>query len=90
MVMIESTAYFESYIHVLKKIKIMDLWENIPFGNIIALGDREELPQPQYLLNDFNRYQTHRTIMEGVNESNLDDSQRNALMRCLFSSLAIV
>jgi hypothetical protein len=57
MIMIESTAYFESYVHVLKKIKLMDEWINIPFGNIIALGDREIL-RPQYLIDDVNSQQT--------------------------------
>jgi len=28
--MIESTAYFESYYHVLKKIKEMDKWRDVP------------------------------------------------------------
>jgi hypothetical protein len=36
--MIESTAYFESYVHVLKKIKLMDQWYKIPFSEVIALG----------------------------------------------------
>ena len=31
LIMIESTAYFESYYHVLKKLQEMGSWPNIPF-----------------------------------------------------------
>lgn len=38
LIMIESAAYFESYIHVLNKIKKMDKWENgLPLGKYYAL-----------------------------------------------------
>jgi hypothetical protein len=46
MDMIESTAYFESYVHVLRKIKVMDTWDRIPFENIFALGDKRPMPRP--------------------------------------------
>jgi hypothetical protein len=52
MDMIESTAYFESYVHVLRKIKEMDRWDRIPFENIFALGDKSAMPKPQYLEED--------------------------------------
>lgn len=36
MKMIESTAYFESYHHVLKKLHAMSQWEKLPFSEYLT------------------------------------------------------
>ncbi|CDW71409.1 UNKNOWN [Stylonychia lemnae] len=43
---IESTAYFESYNHVLKKLKQIDKWENVPFADYLTGQIKKDIKPP--------------------------------------------
>ena len=46
--MIESTAYFESYHHVLKKLQEMGDWEDFPLQQYITGEEKEIRYEPLY------------------------------------------
>jgi hypothetical protein len=46
--MIESSAYYEAYRHVLKQLQAMDLWEGIPMEEFIIHGNSKNIRQPTY------------------------------------------
>jgi hypothetical protein len=46
--MIESEAYFESYLHVLRKIKYMAQWESLPLSSYYINGDTQS-KIPEYM-----------------------------------------
>lgn len=47
--MIESSAYFESYIHVLKSLKKMDTWDRLPFHELIVNGEKDRTFTAPYM-----------------------------------------
>lgn len=47
--MIESPAYFESYVHVLRSMQSMDSWERLPFEELIVNGDNAYGRMPPYM-----------------------------------------
>lgn len=47
--MIESSAYFESYIHVLKSMQRMDKWKELPFKQIIVNGMHDQIAMAPYM-----------------------------------------
>ena len=51
MMMIESEAYFESYYHVLKKIKEMGTWDKLPFIDILMAQKLNDIKEPKYKLD---------------------------------------
>ena len=48
MMMIESEAFFESYYHVLKRIKEMGTWPKIPFIDILMAQKVSGFNKPDY------------------------------------------
>jgi hypothetical protein len=52
--MIESDAYFQSYIHVLRKIKDMATWDKLPLGSYYINADTQSKISPymQEILRD--------------------------------------
>ena len=48
MMMIESEAFFESYYHVLKRIKEMGTWSKIPFIDILMAQKVSGFNKPDY------------------------------------------
>ena len=44
--MIESTAYFESYKHVLYKLKEMDKWDDLPLGKYLIGEQKTDIDAP--------------------------------------------
>lgn len=46
--MIESTAYFEAYKHVLRQLQEMDTWPAIPFERYFVKG-KSDIQTPRYI-----------------------------------------
>ena len=46
--MVESSAYFEAYKHVLKKLQDMDSWVNMPLSDYYVYG-KSDLKIPAYV-----------------------------------------
>lgn len=51
--MIESTAYFEAYKHVLRQLQSMDTWPQLPFNEYFVHG-AQETKRPKYMQDIFN------------------------------------
>ena len=49
LTMIESTAYFESYYHVLNKLQWMGSWNSMPLSEYFIGNKRDQISLPQYL-----------------------------------------
>ncbi|TNV87514.1 hypothetical protein FGO68_gene11469 [Halteria grandinella] len=84
---LESSAYFESYHHVLKQLKEMDSWVSIPFSrNIINGVTITSTPLYNIDLPDNNEPQ----IESYLNDIQLDPSQRLAMKHALTNELALI
>ncbi|CDW91038.1 UNKNOWN [Stylonychia lemnae] len=91
--MIESTAYFESYYHVLKKLKQMDQWDSIPFAEYLTGQIKEDINEPiifQQFENSNKRLNFLEAINQSIKKANFDQNQANALNTCMFKELAII
>ncbi|CDW82430.1 UNKNOWN [Stylonychia lemnae] len=91
--MLESQAYFESYRHVLKKIKEIDRWEKIPFDKYFVGLERTVIDRPpMYQL--FEQSNILQNVQQFINleisTKNFDESQLNAIKACLYQELAII
>ncbi|CDW90094.1 UNKNOWN [Stylonychia lemnae] len=90
--MIESTAYFESYYHVLKKIKQMDKWDYVPFEEYLTGHNKDfiRLPAIYEELEEYQQVQFNQKIVEGINTAKLDNNQAKAMNACLKKELALI
>ncbi|CDW78789.1 nfx1-type zinc finger-containing protein 1-like [Stylonychia lemnae] len=92
--MIESTAYFESYSHVLRKIKSMDKWQILPMQQYLTGIQKQNIKLPKVfqdlLVDKKKRDNFINTIAMSINQPNFDENQREALKTCMFSELAII
>ena len=86
--MIESTAYFEAYNHVLTKIKGMDQWSSIPFMNEIAKSQHSSIACPPYLKDA--PLETMLKIDDEIVKSGLDSSQTKSLDGCFKKNIQII
>ncbi|CDW88188.1 UNKNOWN [Stylonychia lemnae] len=90
---IESTAYFESYNHVLKKLKLIDKWENLPFADYLTGQIKKDIQQPiifQQLQDQNKRVKFLEAITKSIQKANFDKNQAAALNTCMFKELAII
>eukprot|EP00347_Sterkiella_histriomuscorum_P006278 403353380 len=91
--MIESTAYFESYKHVLQKIKDMDKWEDLPLRKYL-IGEQTQNIDPPPLLAELDQYGQlnyfNQRINLGIQKASFDNSQTQAIRTCFYKELAII
>ena len=86
--MIESSAYFESYRHVLKQLQAMDTWPLLPMQNYLVHGRSENINQPQYITDMLREKKQEVDLMiEGMN---LDPTQRKSLDHFLNNDLTLI
>eukprot|EP00347_Sterkiella_histriomuscorum_P010451 403376237 len=89
--MLESTAYFEAYNHILHKLKEMATWDTLPFQKYL-LGLQKNIDKPALFdsLDEDQKQKLQKSIKKAIQEANLDQSQEDALNSCFFKELAIV
>ena len=68
--MIESSAYFESYKHVLVQLKNMDYWTDFPMEEILVHGNSKAIQQPEYLQNLFK--ENEQDLTDYIGQMSLD------------------
>ena len=84
---IESSAYFESYKHVLTKLKQIDDWDQLPMERYFV-NSEYEARTPAYMLDILQDHESE--ILQLIDDSKLDESQVYALERALFRDLALI
>ena len=88
----ESRAYFQSYIHVLKRLQNMVI-SNLPFENEIIKVNFENLsinPEKKEYIYERNIIKPHENIFPDILKEELDDSQLQAVKHCLISKIALI
>ena len=87
----ESRAYFQSYIHVLNRIKQIQI-KDLPFQNEIIGANFENL-----LIDNENEYKYKNEIIDLKNNkfpenlvNELDESQLHAIKHCLLNKIALI
>eukprot|EP00347_Sterkiella_histriomuscorum_P021254 403334658 len=91
--MIESTAYFESYKHVLQKLKDMDKWEDLPFKKYLIGDQSQNIDEPKLMgeLDMQNKLmEFYQSVNFGIQQAKFDQSQTKAVRTCLYKELAII
>lgn len=84
---IESSAYFESYKHVLTKLKQIDEWDMLPMERYFVNSEFES-HTPEYMQEIL--YDHEKELLQCISDSELDESQVDALYRALFRDLALI
>ena len=75
--MIESTAYFESYKHVLQKLKDMDKWDDLPFKKYL-IGEQSQNIDSSKLVEELNTenklIEFYQSVNFGIQQAKFDFS----------------
>eukprot|EP00347_Sterkiella_histriomuscorum_P002994 403366003 len=89
--MIESSAYFEAYNHILHKLKEMASWNTLPFEKYL-LGLQKNIDSPPLWdsLSQQQRAQLQNSIRNAILDAKLDQSQVKAINSCFYKELAII
>ncbi len=89
----ESKAYFESYIHILRRLQKINTKE-LPFKNELIDGNFKDikanyLTKNKYIIFDDTHFELNKTFPLSLN-SQLDITQKEALELCLNNKIALI
>ena len=88
----ESRAYFQSYIHVLKRLQNMVI-QKLPFENELIKVNFENLPinpEKKDYIYERNIIKPYEDIFPNMLTEKLDDSQLQAIKHCLINKIALI
>eukprot|EP00347_Sterkiella_histriomuscorum_P007358 403349252 len=89
--MIESSAYFEAYNHILHKLKEMASWQTLPFEKYLLGFQKIINPPPIWQILDYeNSLKLENSISKCIDISGFDQSQVQAINTCFNKELAII
>eukprot|EP00347_Sterkiella_histriomuscorum_P016766 403351933 len=92
--MVESTAYFEAYSHVLRKLKEMDDWQTIPMAKYLLGQEKQNIAYPKIIHDIFrtsaSQASFERCVLQTITNAKFDISQQRAYKRLLYKEMALV